>query len=163
MGEVRVSSIAEFEQKLGAIVGNDIAHAEVDRALADLGLAPGEVSPRDLTRLRAQIDRNLSGLVGPVLARMIVNEHLQIDRLTKSALANTIQFIGNIQERSRSELRGVSRELDALRRFHFQVLQDLPLGVVELAGEGDERQVRRVEHDLDAHRIDHRSTGQSVA
>ena len=132
MGEVRATSIAEFEQKLGAIVGNDIAHAEVDRALADLGLAPGEVSPRDLTRLRAQIDRNLSGLVGPVLARMIVNEHLQIDRLTKSALANTIQFVGNIQEQSRSELRGVSSELDALRRFHFQVLQDLPLGVVSI-------------------------------
>ena len=131
-GAVRATSIAEFEQKLGAIIGSDIAHAEVNRALADLSLAPGKISPQDLVRLRAQIDRNLSGLVGPVLARMIVNEHLQIDRLTKSALANTIQFVGNIQEQSRSELRGVSSELDALRRFHFQVLQDLPLGVVSI-------------------------------
>jgi Na+/proline symporter/signal transduction histidine kinase len=131
-GEVKAASIAEFEQQLSTIVGHDIAHNEVDRAMADLGLVPGEVTQRDLTGLRAQIDRNLSGLVGPVLSRMIVNEHLQIDRATQSALANTIQFVGNTQEKSRSELRGVSSELDALRRFHFQVLQDLPLGAVSI-------------------------------
>ncbi|HEY5740525.1 MAG TPA: ATP-binding protein [Gammaproteobacteria bacterium] len=131
-GEIKAVSIAEFEKQLGSIVGNDIAHNEVDRALADLGLAPGEITREDLLNLRAQIDRNLSGLVGPVLSRMIVNEHLQIDRATQSALADTIQFVGDSRERSRSELRGVSSELDALRRFHFQVLQDLPLGAVSI-------------------------------
>ncbi|MCP4875740.1 MAG: PAS domain S-box protein [Gammaproteobacteria bacterium] len=131
-GEVHAASIAEFEQQLSTIVGHDIAHNEVDRALADLSLVPGEVKQSDLTRLRAQIVRNLSGLVGPVLSRMIVNEHLQIDRATQSALADTIQFAGHSQEKSRTELRGISSELDWLRRFHFQVLQDLPLGVVSL-------------------------------
>lgn len=131
-GAVKAASIAEFEQQLSTIVGHDIAHNEVNRALADLGLVPGEVMQSDLTRLRAQIDRNLSGLVGPVLSRMIVNEHLQIDGATQSALADTIQFVGNTQEKSRDELRGVSSELDALRRFHFQVLQDLPLGAVSI-------------------------------
>ena len=135
-GEVKAASIAEFEQQLSHIVGSDIAHDEVNRALADLGLVPGEVSQVDLTRLRAQIDRNLSGLVGPVLARMIVNEHLQIDRATQTALADTIQFVGHSQEKSRSELRGVSSELDSLRRFHFQVLQDLPLGVISIDSAG---------------------------
>lgn len=131
-GAVKAASIAEFEQQLSTIVGQDIAHNEVNRALADLGLVPGEVMQSDLTRLRAQIDRNLSGLVGPVLSRMIVNEHLQIDGATQSALADTIQFVGNTQEKSRDKLRGVSSELDALRRFHFQVLQDLPLGAVSI-------------------------------
>jgi PAS domain S-box-containing protein len=135
-GEVKAASIAEFEQQLGHIVGSDIAHDEVNRALADLGLVPGEVSQADLTRLRAQIDRNLSGLVGPMLSRMIVNEHLQIDRATQTALADTIQFVGHSQEKSRSELRGVSSELDSLRRFHFQVLQDLPLGVISIDSAG---------------------------
>jgi PAS domain S-box-containing protein len=63
---------------------------------------------------------------------MIVNEHLQIDRETQTALADTIQFVGHSQEKSRTELRGVASQLDSLRRFHFQVLQDLPLGVVSL-------------------------------
>ncbi len=135
-GEVKAASIAEFEQQLSHVVGSEIAHEEVDRAIADLGLVPGEVNQADLARLRAQIDRNLSGLVGPVLSRMIVNEHLQIDRATQTALADTIQFVGNSQEKSRSELRGVSSELDSLRRFHFQVLQDLPLGVISIDSAG---------------------------
>jgi len=134
-GAIKAASIAEFEKQLSSIVGHDIAHNEVDRALADLALAPGEITQDGLLSLRAQIDRNLSGLVGPVLSRMIVNEHLQIDRVTQSALADTIQFVGDSRERSRSELRGVSSELDALRRFHFQVLQDLPLGAVSIDNE----------------------------
>jgi len=132
-GSVRATSIAEFEQQLTTIIGADIARSEIDRALADLGFAESSIDQNALTMLRAQIDRNLSGLVGPVLSRMIVNEHLQIDRATKSALADTIQFVEHSQEKTRSELKGVSSKLDSLRRFHFQVLQDLPLGVVSLS------------------------------
>ena len=131
-GDVQVTSIYEFEHQLSRIIGDDIAHGEVSRALVDLGLSEAEIDSNTLPMLRAQIDRNLSGLVGPVLSRMIVNEHLQIDRATKSALADTIQFVEGRQEESRSRLRGVASELDALRRFHFQVLQDLPLGAVSI-------------------------------
>jgi Na+/proline symporter/signal transduction histidine kinase len=131
-GALQATSIDEFEQQLSKIIGADIAHHEVSRALVDLGLIETGISQQDLPKLRAQINRNLSGLVGPVLARMIVNEHLQIDRATKSALADTIQFVEHTQEKSRSQLKGVSSELDSLRRFHFQVLQDLPLGAVSI-------------------------------
>jgi len=131
-GDLRATSIDEFEHQLSKVVGADIAHHEVSRALIDLGLIETGIDRQDLPKLRAQIHRNLSGLVGPVLSRMIVNEHLQIDLATKSALANTIQFVEHKQEKSRSQLEGVSSELDALRRFHFQVLQDLPLGAVSI-------------------------------
>jgi len=131
-GDLRATSIDEFEHQLSKVVGADIAHHEVSRALIDLGLIETGIERQDLPKLRAQIHRNLSGLVGPVLSRMIVNEHLQIDLATKSALADTIQFVEHEQERSRSQLEGVSSELDALRRFHFQVLQDLPLGAVSI-------------------------------
>jgi Na+/proline symporter/signal transduction histidine kinase len=131
-GAVQATSIAEFEHQLSKIIGDDLARSEVNRALVDLGLVEADIGRNALPKLRAQIDRNLSGLVGPVLSRMIVNEHLQIDRATKSAIADTIQFVENKQEKSRSQLRGVSSELDALRRFHFQVLQDLPLGAVSI-------------------------------
>jgi len=131
-GDVQATSIAEFEHQLSKIIGDDIARGEVNRALVDLGLVEADIGRKALPMLRAQIDRNLSGLVGPVLSRMIVNEHLQIDRATKSAIADTIQFVEHNQEKSRSQLKGVSSELDALRRFHFQVLQDLPLGAVSI-------------------------------
>ena len=131
-GDVQATSIAEFEHQLSKIIGDDIARGEVNRALVDLGLVEADIGRKALPMLRAQIDRNLSGLVGPVLSRMIVNEHLQIDRATKSAIADTIQFVEHKQETTRSQLKGVSSELDALRRFHFQVLQDLPLGAVSI-------------------------------
>jgi len=131
-GDVQATSIAEFEHQLSKIIGDDIARSEVSRALVDLGLVESDIGRKALPMLRAQINRNLSGLVGPVLSRMIVNEHLQIDRATKSAIADTIQFVEHKQEKSRSQLRGISSELDALRRFHFQVLQDLPLGAVSI-------------------------------
>ncbi len=132
-GALQTTSIAEFEQQLTKIIGADIARSEIDRAFADLGILEENVDSNTLTMLRAQINRNLSGLVGPVLSRMILNEHLQIDRATKSALADTIQFVEHSQEKTRTELKGVSSELDLLRRFHFQVLQDLPLGVVSIS------------------------------
>ena len=132
-GNLRALSLAELEQQLATVIGSDIASNEIDRALSDLGLIKTKVDVSKLGMLRAQIDRNLSGLVGPVLSRMIINEHLQIDRATKSALAETIQFVGHSQEKTRSELKDVSSELDNLRRFHFQVLQDLPLGVVSFS------------------------------
>ncbi len=131
-GNVLATSIAEFEHQLSKSIGDDIARNEVNRALVDLGLVESDIGKKSLPMLRAQISRNLSGLVGPVLSRMIVNQHLQIDRATKSAIADTIQFVEHKQEKSRSLLKGVSSELDALRRFHFQVLQDLPLSAVSI-------------------------------
>ncbi|MCZ6797338.1 MAG: ATP-binding protein [Gammaproteobacteria bacterium] len=131
-GDLQATSIDEFEYQLSKVIGADIAHHEVSRALIDLGLIETGIERQDLPKLRAQINRNLSGLVGPVLSRMIVNEHLQIDRATKSALADTIQFVEDKQEKSRSQLKGVASELETLRRFHFQVLQDLPLGAVSI-------------------------------
>jgi Na+/proline symporter/signal transduction histidine kinase len=131
-GAMAATSVAEFEKQLAKVIGADIARYEVSRAIADLGLHEPKIEKNALIMLRGQIDRNLSGLVGPVLSRMIVNEHLQIDRATKTALADTIQFVEHTQKKSRSELKGVSNELDSLRRFHFQVLQDLPLGVVSI-------------------------------
>ncbi|MFT5657229.1 MAG: Na+/proline symporter/signal transduction histidine kinase [Gammaproteobacteria bacterium] len=135
-GEIQATSIEEFEQQLAKIIGSDIADSEIRRALADLNLNKTNLNTAALSLLRSQVNRNLSGLVGPVLSRMIVNEHLQIDRATKTALADTIQFVESKDERSRSELEGVASELDALRRFHFQVLQDLPLGVVSVSQDG---------------------------
>ncbi|MDH3355113.1 MAG: ATP-binding protein, partial [Chromatiales bacterium] len=134
-GVPQATSIAEFEEQLSKLIGDDFAKHEVERALNDLGLQQESSHSINLTLLRAQIGRNLSGLVGPVLSRLIVNEQLQIDTAAKTAIADTIQFVERKLETSRSQLQGVAGELDALRRFHRQVLEDLPLGVVTISPE----------------------------
>ncbi len=129
------SSVEQIEAQLTRLIGEDMARHEVDRALSDLGLIHSELRSADLARLRDQIERNLSGLVGPLLARMIVDEQLRLDSRARHALSDTMQFVEHRLEASNLRLRGLAAELDNLRRYHRQVLQDLPLGVCSVGPE----------------------------
>ena len=135
-GRPMAASVQEIEERLSQMGGREMAHHEVNRALADLGLNANELRGSELSRLRERIERNLSGLVGPMLARMIVDERLALDPSARTALSDTIQFVEQRLEASRNQLRGLAAELDQLRRYHRQVLQDLPLGVCSISQEG---------------------------
>lgn len=135
-GVVAAGSPLQFQQQLAQVLGGDAAEREVRRALEDLQLPADEHRPVELRRLREQIERNLSGLIGPPLARMIVNRRLRLDAGSQTALSDTVRFMEERLEASRSELRGLAAELDTLRRYHRQVLQDLPLAVCALSPEG---------------------------
>jgi len=110
----------------------------VDQALSDLGMAGDETRSTELGRLRERIERNLSGLMGPLLARMIVDQRLGTDPNAEIALASNVRFIEQQLEASNTRLRGLALELDTLRRYHRQILQDLPLGVCSV---GPDREV----------------------
>jgi PAS domain S-box-containing protein len=139
-GALRLESPAEFMQQLSPVTGKRAARLEVDKALADLGLDWDERRGEKLRLLRDQIERNLSGMMGPVLARMIVDRRLQLDQDARAALAQNVRLIEERLENSRRSFHGIAAELDALRRYHRQVLEDLPLGIVAVAAE--ERIVR---------------------
>jgi signal transduction histidine kinase/Na+/proline symporter len=128
-GMVNAGSSAQFTKQLSQMLGGEAAEREVEQALHDLSLSPNDTRPSQLRRLRERIERNLSGLLGPQLAHMIINRRLQLDAHTQTALADSMRFIEDQLEHSRSRLRGLSGDLDNLRRYHRQVLLDLPLGV----------------------------------
>jgi Na+/proline symporter/nitrogen-specific signal transduction histidine kinase len=132
------SSPREFKEQLARILGEQAADFEVDQALRDLGMGYDERRSRALRQLRERIERNLSGLMGPMLARMIVDERLQTDSGARTALADNIRFIEERIEHSQTRFEGAAAELDRLRRYHQQTLRDLPLGV---CGLGPDRQV----------------------
>jgi PAS domain S-box-containing protein len=132
------SSPGEFTERLARILGEQAASFEVDQALKDLGMDHEERDHRALGQLRERIERNLSGLMGPMLARMIVDERLQRDSGARTALADNVRFIEERIEHSQLRFEGAAAELDRLRRYHQQTLRDLPLGVCAL---GPDRQV----------------------
>ena len=134
-GMLVADSVAKVEMQLANIIGSKMAKDEVDRALSDLGLTHAELRPSDLRQLRERIERNLSGLVGPLLARMIVDDQLQMAPQEQTALADSVRFIESRLEESRTRLKGLAAELDGLRRFHRQVLQDLPMGVCSIGAD----------------------------
>lgn len=128
-GVVTAASPAQFRKALSGLVGQETAEREVEQALDDLGMSPSENRPPELRRLRERIERNLSGLIGPQMAHMIVNLRLELDSQGKTALADSMRFVEEQLEASRSRLQGLMADLDALRRYHRQILRDLPLGV----------------------------------
>src|SRR5690606_9306246 len=129
-GELKLETPYQFVQQLAPVTGEHAALAEVEKALKDQQLSWDERRPEKLYLLRDQIQRNLSGMMGPVLARMIVDERLRLDQDSRGTSAQTMQLLESHLEQSWRSFRGVAAELDQLRRYHRQVLEDLPLGIV---------------------------------
>ena len=128
-GALHATDTVQFSQQLARLLGRETAEREVRQALADLGMADSERRPAELRRLRERIERNLSGLIGPQLAHMLINRRLQLDVHAQTALADSLRYLEAKLEHSHTRLQGMSADLDNLRRYHRQVLLDLPLGV----------------------------------
>ncbi|HXH01927.1 MAG TPA: ATP-binding protein [Candidatus Competibacteraceae bacterium] len=136
-GQVAATSPRQFEKQLAKVMGSYAAHAEVLRARLELGLPHDEERPTELRRLRERIHRNLSGLLGPALARLIVDDQLRLREKSHIALAESIRYMEEQLEESRSRLRGAVKALDDLRRYHRDVLHTLPIGVCAVSPQGE--------------------------
>lgn len=128
-GVVRASTVAEFREGLTPALGLKAAEEVTSEALSELEMTIDETRPAELRRLHDRIGRNVSGLVGPALAHTIMQDCLSLDLNVQSALADDVRFIEEGLDNDQLHLRGLAAELDALRRYHRQVLQELPLGV----------------------------------
>lgn len=116
--------LAELRERIAVALGPEAAQAEMARALADLKLAADERRPRQLHFVVERLQRNLSGLIGPQLAREVLAR--------EEDTAPHRRLVEEELEHSQDRLRGLAAELNHLRRFHRQILQDLPVGVCSL-------------------------------
>jgi PAS domain S-box-containing protein len=131
--ELQALSPQEFATELAKPLSAIIAQREVEQALRDLHLPFDESRPYALRRLRDRLEANLSGLMGPSVAQDMIKTFLPYKSGPEGSTSEDIQFIETRLEDYRSRLTGLAAELDALRRYHRQTLQELPLGVCSLA------------------------------
>ncbi|MFC3606264.1 sensor histidine kinase [Stutzerimonas tarimensis] len=131
--ELVAVSPQEFAAQLAKPLGARTAQKEVEQALRELHLPFDEYRPYALRRLRDRIEANLSGLMGPSVAQDIMKNFLPYKDSTEGFVSEDIHFIEVRLEEYRSRLTGLAAELDALRRYHRQTLQELPMGVCSLA------------------------------
>jgi PAS domain S-box-containing protein len=131
--ELLAGSPQEFASELAKPLGAVTAQKEVERALRDLHLPFDERRPYALRRLRDRLEANLSGLMGPSVAQDMVETFLPYKSGSEAYVSEDIHFIESRLEDYQSRLTGLAAELDALRRFHRQTLQELPMGVCSLA------------------------------
>ncbi|MDM4770327.1 sensor histidine kinase [Solimonas sp. SE-A11] len=120
----RAAGVPALRERIAGALGPDTAAAEIERALGDLKLGADERRPRQLHFLQERLQRNLSGLVGPQLARELLG--------ATPAAGSAGPLVEEELEHSQDRLRGLAAELNQLRRFHRQILQDLPVGVCSL-------------------------------
>lgn len=116
-------------------LGRYVAEREVYQALNDLHLPSYEDRPYALRRLRARLEANLSGLMGPTIAHDIVSRYLPFKE--DAELSEDIYQIEQRLEGFHDRLSGLAGELDNLRRYHRLTLERLPLGVCSLADDGE--------------------------
>ncbi|QLC73755.1 PAS domain S-box protein [Pseudomonas sp. LPB0260] len=131
--ELLALSPQEFAAQLAKPLGAKTAQREVEQALRDLHLPFDEGRPYALRRLRDRIEANLSGLMGPSVAQDIVETFLPYKAGSETYVTEDIHFIESRLEDYHSRLTGLAAELDTLRRYHRQTLQELPMGVCSLA------------------------------
>jgi PAS domain S-box-containing protein len=136
-GELGVSSVSEIRHQLVQAIGEAAAFAQVHLGLEDLQLSESERRPFALIQLRNQIESNLTSIVGQTIAYSIFAQYLPF-RETKpgQVVIESLQSREYRFESHQSYLTGLSAELDNLRRYHRQLLQDLPTAVCSLDGSG---------------------------
>lgn len=126
-GEVLARSIGSLESSLTEVLGQSAANREVSLALEELGFSYDEHRPHALTLVRNRIESNLSTLLGQTMAHSIINRAVPFKAGSRGG--ESVHTIETRLEGHHSELTGITAELDALRRYHRQILQDLPTAV----------------------------------
>ena len=127
-------SSGDFIKSLSKPLGERTATREVGQALQDLGLKKDDRRPYAMRLLRGRLEANLSGLLGPSIAREIIDSYLPYSIVSQHG-SSDVTVIENRIEAYRSNLSGMAADLDNLRRYHRQILLDLPLGVCSLSSD----------------------------
>lgn len=127
-----VHSAEEFSQRLSETLGPATAEAEVQRAMQELGLSSSERRPYSLRRLRDKLEGNLSGLLGTTVANVILDKSIPYLLPDQAHERTDINLIETQLTQYRSQLTGLAAELNNLRLYHRNTLEELPMAACSL-------------------------------
>ena len=130
---LKVGSTTEITAALVPLIGERAATLEVARALADLDMAAGETHPASLRALADRLEKNLTGVVGPLLSRLVLDEATRTDHslAPAPALVDQLRFLDAQVRAGAGEA-----EVDVVRRYLRALFDDLPLGVCAVGVDG---------------------------
>lgn len=128
-------SVVHYRYALRQALGSEVARDEIARALQETGIHKQETRRSELRVLHERLERNLTGLLGPTLAREILRRQ---PGSHDGLLSNTpdARMLERRLQTSREQMRGLTKQLDDLRQYLQDVLRQLPLGVCSISGNG---------------------------
>ncbi|MCE2027064.1 sensor histidine kinase [Sessilibacter corallicola] len=131
-----VHSCEEIRDRLVSYLGPTMAETQINRAISELGISFSERRPYSLRRLRDRLESNLSVITGRSVAKGIIDRSLPY-LLPEKEGSTDINLIESRLHRYRNRLSGMAAELDNLRRYHRNTLQELPISVCSLGGDSE--------------------------
>ena len=132
-----LNSVEEIHARLSEAIGPKTATDEINSALHKLNMQMDETRPYALRLLRRQLESNLSGLYGPTVSRQIVAQYLPYEQSEPGKTSEDIQLIEERLEDTQNHLTGLAAELNKLRRYHRNTIENLPIGVCALGQDGE--------------------------
>ena len=85
-----------------------------------------------LFKLREEVERVLSGALGPSMTGLILNDMMVISNDEKMRLSRSLKEISESLRLSRKELAEANRQLAILKEFSENIIESIPLGVATL-------------------------------
>lgn len=128
-------SVDDYRFSLQRWLGKKVAEHEMQRVLQETNIAKNETRRSELRILHVQLERNLSGLLGPTLARKILRRPGSSTELTTGRTTDA-RFLERRLEASRQQMRGLTKQVDDLRQYLRNVLRQLPIGVCSTSANG---------------------------
>ncbi len=134
-GATIARSVIHYRYALRQALGSEVARDELARALQETGIDKKETRRSELRVLHERLERNLTGLLGPTLAREILRRQ---PGSHEGLLSNTpdARMLERRLHTSREQMRGLTKQLDDLRQYLQDVLRQLPLGVCSISADG---------------------------
>jgi PAS domain S-box-containing protein len=135
--ELLATSSEDFALQLATPLGMGVARREIERALNQLKLPNVEYRPYQLRRLRDRVEANLSGLLGPAVARDLVKRNLGFKPMAGGGTGQDIRYVERALGDYENRLTGLAGELDNLRRHYRQTLHNLPIPACSMGDDGE--------------------------
>ncbi len=128
----RPSSIDEIEGLLAEYIGPKEATTAINLFLKREGFTKERITTDALIKLRTEAERILSGVLGPSVSTLVLQDRTVLTPDEKIQLSASIRRISRSLQLSRQELAEANRQLSMLKEFSENIIESIPLGVATL-------------------------------
>lgn len=125
-----------IQEKLGHTLGEDAAALEVAQAVRELKLDKGDHRPLSMRILRDRLSYNLSDKLGIFASERVINAVMPLGNSGEAPM-DDVSLLENRLATAGSAFSGLAAELNKLRLYHRQTLENLPIGVCSIDKDGE--------------------------